>query len=209
MSLKQLRADPLNACLTNVYRTGPGRDAFNGAGALVEGGPCVIDAKEVQAGFYDLKAVPTGYTGSDYFYPWLRTGVGFVKVPKNGPDGTIVMTGGVNGCSIVVNELGSDFYFYHDGDSKFLGTVATVGTGVAKVTPRDYDPFDMGNKAFSAALASAAKAKVKPTGDVSYGHFVVAVKVAGRFGFYSTGVMSLNGLAKLPVGLTTCIVKFG
>jgi hypothetical protein len=46
-------------------------------------------------------------------------------------------------------------------------------------------------------------------GDVSYGHFVVAIKKNGRYGMYATGIMSLNGLKKLPFGVTPCIVTFG
>jgi hypothetical protein len=61
---------------------------------------------------------------------------------------------------------------------------------------------------FQDALAEAARKGVKPKGDVSYGHFVIAVKQAGRYGFYATGLMSLNGLRKLPFAVTPCIVTF-
>ena len=45
---------------------------------------------------------------------------------------------------------------------------------------------------------------------VAYAHYVIAVKQGGRFGFYVTGQISLNGLSKLPNGWgTSCIVTFG
>ncbi len=207
MSLSTLRSDPKNACMRNVYRTGPASGSFTGAGDMVEGGRCTITSGEASTGFFDLKATAKT-TGTDFFYPWLRTGVGWVKVPKNVADGTIVMTGGVNGCSLVVSEQTTDYYFYHDGDSKYLKDDMVVGNEIARVAPKDYDPLGWGQKTFESALQKAAQTGVKPVGDVSYGHFVVAVKKDGRFGFYSTGVMSLNGLTKLPIGLSTCIVTF-
>lgn len=209
MSLKTLRADPLNSCMCNVYRTCPAGGSFTGTGAMVEGGGCTIGQSIAAPGFYDLKAVASSYSASDYFFPWLRTGVGWVKVPKSAPDGTIVMTGGVNGCTIVVTEHLGHYYFYHDGDSKFLTSSMTVGTEVARVAPKDYDPLGWGQKKFESALQDAARAGVRPVGDISYGHFVVTVKLAGRFGIYVTGVMSLNGLTKLPVGITPCVTTFG
>ena len=208
MSLALLRSDPMNACLANVYRTGPNPGSFTGAGAMVEGGGCTIGSNEVNTGFFDLKATASNYASYDYFYPWLQRGVGWVQVPKNAPDGTIVMTGGVNGCTMVVTELLSSYYFYHDGDSKYLYPGMTTGNEVARVSPKDYDPLGWANKIFQSKLHEGARAGVVPVGDVSYGHFVVAVKKDGRFGMYSTGVMSFNGLTKLPVGLSPCIVTF-
>jgi hypothetical protein len=208
MSLGTLRADPLNSCLRNVYRTGPARGSFTDKGDIVEGGRCTIGCDEVETGFYDLKATASSYQSNDYFYPWLQRGIGWVKVPKAVPDGTIVMTGGVNGCTLVVTELLTSYYFYHDGDSKYLYPGLTTGNEIARVAPKDYDPLGWGQKMFASALGEAARAGVQPQGDTSYGHFVVAVKKEGRFGFYSTGVMSLNGLTKLPIGLSPCIVTF-
>jgi hypothetical protein len=199
--------DPVSSCFRNVYRTKPADGSFTGAGAMVEGGRCTIGETEVQTGFYDLRATSAS-GGSDYFYPWMRTGIGWVTVPKNVPDGTIVMSGGVNGCTLVVTEHGDDYYFYHDGDSRYLTAAQMTGSEVARVRPRDYDPLGWGQKKFMAALEEASRAGVRPKGDTSYGHFVIAVRTGGRFGFYSTGVMSLNGLTKLPFGVTPCIVTF-
>ncbi|MBM3508443.1 MAG: hypothetical protein FJX64_12315 [Alphaproteobacteria bacterium] len=209
MSIATLRSDPASACLRNVYRTGPAANSFNGQGAVVEGGGCSIDVKEAQTGVFDLKAVASGYASNDFFFPWLQRGVGWVKVRKSVPDGTLVITGGVNGCTLVVSEHQTDYYFYHDGDSKYLKPSMITGNEVARVTPNDYDPNGIGQKAFEAALAKAAGSGVKPVGDVSYGHFIVSVKKNGQFGMYVTGVMSLNGLTRLPGGDSACVATFG
>lgn len=209
MSLATLRSDPQNACMRNVYRTGPAPGSFTGQGAIVEGGRCTIATKEVATGIFDLTAVASNYASVDYFYPWLQRGVGWVQVPKTVPDGTIVMTGGVNGCTLVVTELLSNYFFYHDGDSRYLYPGLTTGNEVARVAPKDYDPMGCGQKAFEEALAQASRKGTRPVGDISYGHFVVAVKTNGRFGMYVTGVMSLNGLTKLPLGASSCVATFG
>lgn len=209
MSLKTLRGDPAAACRYNVYRTGPAEKSFSESGRMVEGGKCTIGGNDAGPSVYDLKAVANNYSSTDFFYPWMRTGIGWVKVPKSVADGSVVMTGGVNGCTLVVTETGTDWYFYHDGDSKYLKPSDLTGTEAARVGPNDYDPNGIGQKAFSDALAKGAAAKVKPVGDVSYGHFVVSVKKDGRFGMYVTGVMSFNGLTRLPAGPSVCVATFG
>lgn len=196
MSLAVLRVLPVDACRANIYKTGPEAGSFTNTGQLVEGGRCKINEEFVKPGMYHLKAEASA-AGTDYFFPWLRTAVGYVKVPLATPDGTVVLTGGVNGCSIVVSKHQNDYYFYHDGDSKFLRPEMVQGNEVARVGPNDYDPMNQGMNQFSAALGAASRAGVKPVGDVSYGHFVFAVKASGQFGLYSTGVMSLNGFTKL------------
>ena len=199
MSLAVLRLLPIDACRANIYKAGPESGSFTNTGTLVEGGKCQINEEFVKPGMYHLKAKASD-TGTDYFFPWLRTGVGYVKVPHAAPDGTVVLTGGVNGCSIVVSTLQNDYYFYHDGDSKCLIPGMVKGKEVARVGPDEYDPLNQARDQFSAALGTASGAGVKPAGDVSYGHFVLAVKKNGQFGLYSTGVMSLNGFTKLTQG---------
>ncbi|CDG81568.1 hypothetical protein [Janthinobacterium agaricidamnosum] len=205
MSLNALRSDPRNACERNAYITGPKPGSFRNSGDFVRGGPCFIEASQLEAGFVSLLAVERNYNNKDFFYPWLQRGVGWVPVPKNVPDGTIVMTGGVNGCSIVVSESAGHYNFYHDGDSKHLDRSMIDGKEVARVKPNDYDPLGWGHMQFINALSKARK---MDEGAVDYGHFVVAVKKDGKFGFYSTGVMNLNGRSRLPLGVSTCIVTF-
>lgn len=203
MSLKNLRSDPTAACNANVYRT----TYAVSAQTPTVGGRCTISETTAAKGFYDL-AASSSAIGTDYYFPWVRTGVGTVSVPKGVPDGTIVLTGGLNGCTIVASEFGNNYHFYHDGDSKYLKDTDITGNELARVEPKDYDPLGWGQKQFENALQEASEAGIAPKGDVSYAHYVVAVKRQGRFGFYATGLMSLNGLTKLPFAHTTCIVTF-
>lgn len=208
MSLSLLRKSPLEACRLNVYRTGPQPGSFDAHGSLVEGGPCSINATKFGHMAFELRAVASNYASNDYFYPWLQRGVGWVQVPTSVPDGTLVLTGGVNGCTIVVTQLLGHYYFYHDGDSRHLYPGLTTGTEVARVTPADYDPGDAANRLFQDRLASLAASGTRPAGDLSYGHFVVAVKHKGRFGLYVTGLMSINGVSKLPSDTSPCLATF-
>lgn len=203
-ALEALRRDPTNACIGARFKTGPKPGSWDVSAP--EGGACRISAKKLDTDIYELQA--ESGAGTDYFYPWLRCGVGWVRVPDTVPDGTMVVTGGVNGCSITASHHGGYYYFYHDGDSKYLDDGMVQGGKLAHVAPKDYDPLGMGNTTFSLALQEASRKGVKPKGDTSYGHFVMAVKTKGRFGFYASGIMSLNGLRKLPFGITPCIVTF-
>src|SRR5262249_31587939 len=104
--LDKVRLDPKPEFESNSFRTGPASGSFTAP----EGGLCTITATKAADGIYNLVATAGG--GKDYYYPWLRCGVGWVKVPTNVPDGTIVMTGGVNGCTMVVSESNGYYYFY-------------------------------------------------------------------------------------------------
>jgi hypothetical protein len=209
MSLDQLRADPKAACMQNVYRTGPAAGSFDGRGDLVQGGRCIIAGSKAAKGFFDLKASATTGASNDYFFPWLQHGVGWVAVPKAVPNGSIVMTGGVNGCTIIVTSQGTNYHFYHDGDSCSTKPGQVVGTEVARVAPKDYDPCGMAAKKFASMLEEAAHKGVTPKGDTSYAYYVIAVKSGAKFGIYVTGLISFNGLTKMPNGWgTSCIVTF-
>lgn len=61
--------------------------------------------------------------GDIYYFPYLNggNGIGYVIVPKCVPDGTIVVTGGMNGCALQVNMLDDrNLIFMHDQDAKAI-----------------------------------------------------------------------------------------
>lgn len=192
--IAKLRINPVSFVQANGLRTGPKAGSFSG---VQQGGNCQISEADAGGNVTDLQA--KSGAGTDYFFPWLQRSFTWVKVPKAAPDGTIVMTGGVNGCSLIVSEHGTDYYFYHDGDSKYLptGHASIQGTEVVRIRPNDYDPGDGTNKIFAALLASNAKAKLPVSGDVSYGTFVIFVKVSGQFIACSSPILSVNGLMHL------------
>ena len=207
MSLSTLRADPMNACMGAVYQTVPQSGAFTGTGNMVEGGSCRIAATSPAPGVHTLTASEAA-DGGDYFFPWVARSVGWVKVPKAAPDGTIVMTGGMNGCAFVVTADATHYYFYHDGDSRYLTPQMTTGAEVARAANKDYDPLGWGQKIFLRAGEEMRSRNETPQGPFFYAHYVIAVKAAGKFGLYATGLMSANGLQRLPIGLSPRITSF-
>jgi hypothetical protein len=67
--------------------------------------------------------------GRVYYFPRTPSGVGIVEVRIAAPDGTIVVTGGMNGCSVEVIQRGSTLVFYHDADGcQMRNTVSVDGS---------------------------------------------------------------------------------
>ncbi|KVT66464.1 hypothetical protein WK56_29795 [Burkholderia ubonensis] len=80
--------------------------------------------------------------GADYFFPYIWEGTGNVAVgPVNGiAEGTIVVTGGMNGCALEVTTRNDQFVFYHDKNGYSMGKVRNAGTTVCRITSRAYWP---------------------------------------------------------------------
>lgn len=85
----------------------------------------------------------------DYFFPYVTTGqgrppVGMVNVPIGLPQGTIVMTGGLNGCALQVNQNNGYLLFCHDLDGKYIPSAfSPQGQILSRVTFRDYGINDI------------------------------------------------------------------
>lgn len=74
----------------------------------------------------------TNQAGDIYYFPYKNTrgntadgsaiyGIGHVVIPKGAPDGTIVVTGGMNGCALQVDILDAGhLLFMHDQNSDAL-----------------------------------------------------------------------------------------
>lgn len=133
--------------------------------------------------------------GSDYYFPWVPRGVGAVTVPVGAPDGTIVATGQLNGCTFEAIQAGSNIVFYHDGDSKFLrkDVQPVAGTQLCVVAPNNYMPGNLGALLMSITQKHADAAKdVSKTRAFCYQLF--AVKHAGVWKVYSCGLLLFNGV---------------
>lgn len=188
-------SDPKLIVKSTAIRTGPAGKSFVGTQV---GGRCELSETST-GGVYTLSA--TENKGTDYFYPWLQRSFGWVKVPKSVPDGTIVATGGLNGCSLIVSRKGDDLYFYHDGDSKYLpvNSASIEGDEIIRIKPNDYDAGDVVHKSFVATMSSySARGLAMPSGDVSYGIFVIWIKVSGEFVAVSSSVVSVGSPIALP-----------
>ena len=67
---------------------------------------------------FDIEIAGTGQDA--YYFPYLTAGVGYTIVPKDVPNGTIVMSDGMTGCALQVNLIGNQLLFMHDKDSTAL-----------------------------------------------------------------------------------------
>lgn len=194
-TLANLRLNPAQVVRAGGVRTGPNAGSFSG---VQVGGRCQL-AESVANGITTITAQEN--SGTDYYYPWLQRNYSYVVVPKNVHNGVIVATGGLNGCSLIVSESGANLYFYHDGDSKYLpvGSAAIQGNEIARIKPSDYDPGDVVYKSFSATLSSYSKRGLPaPSGEISYGIFVIWVKVGGNFVAVNSSVISIGTPISLP-----------
>ncbi len=97
-------------------------------------------------GINEMTVAPSE-SGADFFFPYIWEGTGNVAVgPVNGiAEGTIVVTGGMNGCALEVTTRNDQFFFYHDKNGRSLGKVRNAGTTVCRITSRAYWPDDFAN----------------------------------------------------------------
>lgn len=132
-ALKLLQSDPEKAFKSYVFMTD------NAA----QSGSCSIGCEDVMGNV--VKLTPNFSGGGHYFflYGMLAQAPGTVSVPVGQPDGTIVFTGGMNGCALQVQRTGAGFQFYHDVNCAQM-TGAVPGTTVCRVAPSDYDRFNRG-----------------------------------------------------------------
>ena len=104
----------------------------------VTGGPCAIGCEDLGNGIYRLTAKQGN---GDFLFPYVNTaggGVGSCLVPILQSEGTIVVTGPMNGCSLhVYREAGQGFRFYHDLNGESL-TNPPPGVPVCRVDKYNY-----------------------------------------------------------------------
>jgi len=172
-------------------RTNPDATLLN-HGFLVEssvyttvtiGGGCTPVCSHLSGQVYKLAV---GKGAGDWFYPYINAtqgGVGVCIVPVGQAEGTLALTGGMNGCALQVNKSGNDFYFYHDSNGESLKGKLTPGDVVCRVAYRDYaGPLEIG-------LNSAAKHTNAST-KTYYSHSIICVRLGGKWKVYVSGVLT-------------------
>jgi len=145
MQLQKLRFDTDTAVRELMFLVRP--DAT--FGNLTVGGPCDIECTKLRDAVYALK--PVGGSGPHYFFPYVQAGgggVGHCLVPSGAAVGTLVITGGMNGCSLEVRSRGSDLMFMHDANGSSLaglgnGDVRRSGDVLCRADARGYmNPYE-------------------------------------------------------------------
>lgn len=196
--LQQLRANPEAAIVNNDF-------FLDVRGATTTEDPeherCRIGGKvsiteSDKNGITRLTLAPGG---TDYYFPWVNRGVGEVTIPINQPDGTVVVTGGMNGCALQVNRDGASLIFYHDGDSKYLGRLKQPkGNELCRIEPDLYMKVPYGE-----TLAKQIG------GGAAYLYQMIFVRHAGKWKVMYSGIIIGPGL-EMPVirSFTPGVSKF-
>ncbi len=149
------------------------------------GGICGLACEPAGGNIYKL----TARQGSgDYLFPYINSdqgGVGVCVVPAGRANGTLVVTGGMNGCALEVNKSGSDFYFYHDNNSTSLKGKLTPGEVVCRVNYKDYvGPLDIGQKLVDQYLTERVGA--------GYEYYCITVRSGGRWKVYVSALIRVT-----------------
>ncbi len=169
--LQRLRTDPTAACDSYGFAVERDVKAF----PHYIGGRCKIEISNLNDNVYQLKA---GTGTGDFFFPYTHIGgyAGRCQVPDNQPDGTMVITGGMNGCALQVNQENGYKMFYHDANGVQLSTETLTGNMVCRVGFSSQDPLN---------LLSIVSSRQNPYGFQT----LITVKKNGRWLVVHTGIL--------------------
>ena len=204
-ALDLLRNDPESACRSFAFTVDGGSMNSNATG-----GACTVTCEKINDQVYKLLVKPGG---SDFFFPYMNAstgGVGECIVPIGQRDGTLALTGSMNGCALQVNRNGSNFVFYHDSNGESLAKRGNVpGTQVCRVEYKSYaGPLLIGEK----KAADLTTAKVK----TYFQHCILSVHTGGKWKVYVTGLHTMTPvnnptkpqLAPFTPHLVPCMTSF-
>lgn len=183
-----LRADPDTAM--SKYRFIVSTEIYT-AGTI--GGRCLLRCEPVNGDVYRLTA-KQGH--GDWFYPYINGpdgGVGVCVVPIGQPEGTLVVTGGMNGCALQVNRSGNNFYFYHDLNGRSLQGKLTPGEVVCRVEYKDYaGPLDLASKMAAAAGGRGYSFWGATYTSAMHENYLITVRRGGRWKVYISAVLRIS-----------------
>ena len=200
--LALLRKDPGSACATSSFIVNSKLSLHNPA----VGGPCTVSCEKLDDEVYQLNA-STG-TG-DFFFPYVFAtsgGVGSCVVPIGQPDGTLALTGSMNGCALQVNKHGTNFYFYHDTNGQYIAQMAMPPPGqvVCRVENKSYaGPLNIGE-----SIAIDVNRDVASRKQAYFQHGIICVRTGGKWGVYVTGVHTFTKISTGGKILSSQMVKF-
>ncbi|WP_141113187.1 hypothetical protein [Chromobacterium haemolyticum] len=175
-ALELLRQNPEVACKNFVfkYNNGP---AHTGAHKEIYSGPCTAVCKKIAERVYEISAIKG--KGTDYYFPYIPKSVGKCTAPSGAPKGTIVMTGGMNGCALQVDRNGNDYIFMHDAN----GAHATTNNNtICRVTEKDY--YGPGRTFVNFGLS-----KMSDTRGVLDENMIICIKNDKGWGVYHCGIL--------------------
>lgn len=174
------------------------------------GGPCTIRCAKIAENIFELDAKAGG---RDYYFPYIPGGLGTCEVPRTAPVGTIVLTGGMNGCVLQVDRINSHFLFIHDANGRHIRPNPPIT--VCRVDYCDYagPPTSRGiGLGISFALSKVPSMDLKPYPC----NTILCVKEQDRWKVYSSGIMfhyadkkyKKNKYFPFQSSLSPCITSF-
>lgn len=185
-ALALLRSHPVEACESYGF-------AVEYAPEIVtafQGGQCRITPSHLNDSVFRLRAEPGV---GDYFFPYTTgslsaTRTGRCEVPFGLPNGTIVLTSGMNGCSLQVNKHDGYFMFYHDKNGNQLQHEPYTGAPVCRVDWRSYDFLGLG------AFWAGQQFENRPgfTRSAEFFQSLITVKHGGRWLVVTTGILRIE-----------------
>ena len=150
------------------------------------GGPCAVHCEPANGAVYKLTAKQGQ---GDYFFPYVHVtsgGVGVCIVPAGQAEGTIVMTGGMNGCALQVNRSGNDFYFYHDANGVSMAGKLTPGDVVCRVEYKDYaGRMGLGEKLSVDFNRSESSGK----GGMVHEYYLITIRSGGKWQVFCSALL--------------------
>ena len=180
-ALAKLRADPQGA--VDKYGYFVTNDVYQN---VTTGGACAIVCEPANGAVYKLTV---RHGQGDYFYPYVHVtsgGVGTCVVPTGQANGTLVVTGGMNGCALQVNRSGTDLHFYHDANSESMKGKVYPGNQVARVEYDDYAGLlHLGEKT---SIDYNRKAKGGKSG-MAHEHYLITVRDGGRWKVFVSALL--------------------
>lgn len=174
------------------------------------GGPCKVSCTRIAGDICRLK-VDSG--SGDYYFPYRTAGVGGMGsclVPRNAANGTLVLTGAMNGCALVVQALGTNvLVFTHDADGKHFKRDEAAGDVLAEVKYSDYaGANEFGKNMFMRKTSEvAAKGKEMKSG-AGFFYYLLTIKHEGKWKVYTSGTVKVIKTHAVPFNVTPLLAQF-
>ncbi|MEM9056491.1 MAG: hypothetical protein AAGD86_03385 [Pseudomonadota bacterium] len=204
-ALASLRENPEATCTTKRFQV-VSKVFMN----QNNGGPCKATCTRLSGDIFRID-VDSG-TG-DYYFPYRTAGVGGLgscAVPRNAPDGTLVLTGAMNGCALVVQALSDTvLMFTHDADGRHFNRSKADGKVLAEIKYADYaGPGEVAKAMFSHKSAEVMKKGKSMKSGAGFFYYLLTVKHGGKWKVYSSGTVKVRDTHAVPFMMTPMLASF-
>lgn len=168
---------------------------------------CSVQCAEIENNVFQLN-ISKG--GTDYYFPYVLAdsgGAGMCKIPFGVPDGTLALTGSMNGCALEVRRVSDGFLFYHDANGTCLAnSPLQMGVLVCRVDAARYE--GPGRVGFNTSLPYQRPpnttdwlGRTVMHSMLYFEHGIICVKNGNRWGVYATGVFKKNTKRRNLIGV--------